>query len=140
MTELSPKHCTVCGRRITWRKKWRTHWDAVRYCSKACRHKKLDETDRQLEKGILSLLQQRGRKATICPGEAARTIAGSQDRDRWRALMPAARNAARRLHNMKKVVIMQKGSPVDPSTAKGPIRIKRRLSEGNSEFDGHRPD
>lgn len=140
MTDIPPKYCAVCGRRITWRKKWRANWDAVRYCSRSCRHKKLDETDRQLEKGILSLLQRRGPEATIGPGEAARAVAGSQDPARWRALMPAARAAARRLHNRQKVVIMQNGYPVDPSTAKGPIRIKHRLSEGNSGYDGQRPD
>ena len=126
MANIPTKYCAVCGRKITWRKKWRANWDSVRYCSKACRDKKLDETDRQLEKAILSLLEDRNPAATICPSEAARVVAGGSDTEQWRRLMPAARNAARRLFNQDKVIIMQKGIPVEPSTARGPIRIKRK--------------
>jgi hypothetical protein len=28
-----PKSCAVCGRAITWRKKWERDWESVRYCS-----------------------------------------------------------------------------------------------------------
>ncbi|WP_309625876.1 DUF2256 domain-containing protein [Methylibium sp.] len=27
----------VCGRTMTWRRRWARHWDEVRYCSAACR-------------------------------------------------------------------------------------------------------
>lgn len=140
MRDIPTKFCDVCGRRITWRNKWRANWDAVRYCSKACRNKKLDETDRQLEKAILALLKNRSPAATICPSEAARMVADSSDPQQWRDLMPAARSAARRLVNQDKVIIMQKGVAVDPSTAKGPIRIKRTQTDRDGGFDGHRPD
>ena len=43
----------------------------------------------------------------------------------WRELMEPARSAARRLVAADQVVITQRGVVVDPSTAKGPIRIRR---------------
>ena len=63
--------------------------------------------------------------ATICPSEAARAVAGDADEDAWRALMEPARRAARRLVAAGEVEITQGGKVVDPSTAKGPIRIRR---------------
>ncbi|MEM9052587.1 MAG: DUF2256 domain-containing protein [Bacteroidota bacterium] len=37
---LSEKTCVVCGKPMTWRKKWEKNWDEVKYCSQACRKKK----------------------------------------------------------------------------------------------------
>ena len=34
---LPSKHCARCGRPMTWRKAWARAWEAVRYCSDACR-------------------------------------------------------------------------------------------------------
>ncbi|MBM3362123.1 MAG: DUF2256 domain-containing protein [Betaproteobacteria bacterium] len=34
---LPSKPCQSCGRPMTWRKRWAENWDAVRYCSQACR-------------------------------------------------------------------------------------------------------
>ena len=36
-SELPEKICVVCDRPFSWRKKWKTVWDEVRYCSDACR-------------------------------------------------------------------------------------------------------
>ena len=47
------------------------------------------------------------------------------DPDGWRELMEPARRAARRMVARGEVEITQHGSVVDPSTAKGPIRIRR---------------
>jgi hypothetical protein len=44
----------------------------------------------------------------------------------WRDLMEPARAAARRLVALGEVEIVQKGRVVDPSSAKGAIRIRRR--------------
>jgi len=44
--------------------------------------------------------------------------------DDWRALMESARRAARRLVVAGRVEITQGGVVVDPSTARGPIRIR----------------
>jgi len=114
------KSCQSCGRRIAWRKKWERDWDSVRYCSKSCRANKPGESDRALESAILTLLHERHAGASICPSEAARRI----DADGWSSLMEPARRAARRLVDRGQVVITQNGTPVDPSTATGPIRIR----------------
>jgi hypothetical protein len=118
------KPCVTCGRTIEWRKKWERDWESVRYCSDACRRSKPNEVDRELEASIIELLSQRAAGATICPSEAARAVGGSDD-DEWRPLMEPARRAARRLVAAGEVEITQRGRVVDPSRAKGPIRIRR---------------
>jgi hypothetical protein len=115
------KTCASCGRRIEWRKKWADDWDHVRYCSTGCRRHGVSDVDRRLERTILDLLAARARTSTICPSDAARAVDG----ETWRDLMEPARRAARRLVADGEVVITQGGKVVDPSTAKGPIRIRR---------------
>lgn len=115
------KICASCGREMTWRKAWAKNWDDVRYCSDACRKRKVKPVDERLEVAILDLLSRRAGGATICPSEAAKAV----EPDDWRELMEPARSAARRLVAAGDVVITQKGAVVDPSTAKGPIRIRR---------------
>lgn len=34
---LPSKPCAVCGRPMSWRRAWAKNWEAVRYCSEACR-------------------------------------------------------------------------------------------------------
>jgi len=34
---LPAKPCCVCGRPMSWRKKWEKTWEQVKYCSQACR-------------------------------------------------------------------------------------------------------
>lgn len=106
---------------MEWRKSWARNWDQVRYCSAACRRHKLTPTDEALEASILSLLEARAASATICPSEAARAVGG----EGWRELMEPARQAARRLVAREEVEVTQGGHVVDPSTAKGPIRVRR---------------
>lgn len=122
------KTCVACGRTITWRKKWERDWDEIRYCSAACRRRGRRPDDEALEAAILELLAERARTATICPSEAARLVAGRNGGgdDEWRDLMEPARAAARRLAVSGDVEIVQRSRVVDPSTAKGPIRIRRR--------------
>ncbi|QCW51765.1 DUF3253 domain-containing protein [Nocardioides dongxiaopingii] len=83
----------------------------------------VDRTDRALEASILALLDARDHGRTICPSEAARAVAADLGRDDWRALMDAARRAAGRLVTAGRVVVTQRGEPVDPLTASGPIRV-----------------
>jgi hypothetical protein len=118
------KPCVVCGRTIEWRKKWERNWDEVRYCSDVCRRMKLTDIDRELEATILDLLANRGGGETICPSEAAKAVGGTLDEQVWRDLMEPARRAARRLVAIGEIEITQRGSVVDPSTAKGPIRLR----------------
>lgn len=77
--------------------------------------------DDQLTAAIRELLAARADSATICPSDAARAVGG----DEWRELMEPARQAARRLVAEGEVEITQRGAVVDPSTARGPIRIRR---------------
>lgn len=37
---LPRKTCAACGRPMVWRKAWAKNWEAVRYCSDACRRRK----------------------------------------------------------------------------------------------------
>ncbi len=117
------KTCVSCGRIITWRKKWEHCWDEVRFCSAACRKMKVSSSDEDLEAAILSLLGQRANGATICPSEAARSLYGGEE---WRDQMENTRRAARRLVEKGKIEILRKGAVVDPSTAKGPIRLRKK--------------
>ncbi len=123
MSTPEPKTCASCGRTIEWRKKWERDWDQVRYCSTSCRKHGVNATDRALERSILDLLEERARGKTICPSDAARAVGSSED-DAWRELMEPARRAARRLVAAGEVEITQGGRVVDPSTAKGAIRIR----------------
>ena len=115
------KTCVSCGRVMSWRRSWERNWDEVKYCSDACRKNKVSDTDRELEASILDLLDRRKVGATICPSEAARAVGGED----WRELMEPARRAARRLVDAGDIEITQQGRVVDPSTAKGPIRIRK---------------
>lgn len=124
MSESRPgatKTCAVCGRTMTWRKRWARSWDEVKTCGERCRREGLDATDRALEEAILALLAGRARGATICPSEAARRVAP----EAWEPLMERARRASRRLVALGAVEITQAGRVVDPSTARGPIRLRR---------------
>lgn len=106
---------------MEWRAAWAKNWDDVRYCSDRCRKRRLKPVDVALESAIRSLLESRARGASICPSEAARSV----DAEGWRDLMEPARSAARRLVASGEVELTQAGRVVDPSSAKGPIRIRR---------------
>ncbi len=118
------KTCASCGRTIQWRKKWERDWDQVRYCSTGCRKRGVNATDQALEDSIVQLLDARSSSSSICPSEAAKAVSSGDDPEAWRELMEPARRAARRLVAAGTVEITQRGSVVDPSTAKGPIRIR----------------
>lgn len=122
MAERAVKPCVVCGRDIQWRKKWERDWEGVKYCSEACRKRKDAPADALLERAILELLRRRAGGASICPSEAARTVGGPA----WRDLIEPARMAARRLVAEGLVVLTQEGREVDPSRAKGAVRIRLR--------------
>ncbi|MFC8954690.1 DUF3253 domain-containing protein [Streptomyces sp. NPDC057101] len=82
------------------------------------------QTEQRLERIILELLERRGPTASICPSDAARAAYRGDD-DGWRALMEPARRAARRLVTAGEVEITQGGRPIEPTDARGPIRIRR---------------
>ncbi|RKG91917.1 DUF3253 domain-containing protein, partial [Corallococcus terminator] len=59
---------------------------------------------------------------TVCPSEVARAV-GEGD---WRSRMEPVREAARRLVARGVLDIVQGGRVVDPSTVRGPIRLRLR--------------
>ena len=103
----------MCGRALP------QHESAT--CSRACAAAGLDDTDDALARAIVTLLSARARGATICPSEACRAVFGDVDS----AHMERTRRAARRLVASGAIVITQGGAVVDPSRARGPIRLRR---------------
>ena len=121
MTDATTKSCGSCGRTITWRRKWASCWQQVRYCSQRCRNHKVGAADLSLERAITAMLARRRSGATICPSEVART---ERPQD-WRAWMERVRAAARRMAARGELEVLQGGRVVDPATARGPIRLRR---------------
>jgi hypothetical protein len=122
VSHRAPRVCAACGRSFAWRRAWARDWEQIRFCSAGCRAHRPGPVDVALETRILDLLAQRARGATLCPSEAARAVAP----EAWRPLMERTRRAARRLVAAGHIDIVQKGRVVDPSTARGPIRLRRR--------------
>jgi hypothetical protein len=116
------KHCETCGRAFAWRKKWERDWDRVKHCSDACRRTRRTDRDAEIERAIVALVGQRGRDASICPSEAARTVAGDEG---FREAMPRTLAAARRLAARGAIEFTQGGRVVDPARARGPVRLRR---------------
>jgi hypothetical protein len=131
-TPHKDKLCKTCRRPIQWQKKYEQDWDVVRFCSEACSGYRSGEKDAALEAAILDLLAERDPDKTICPSEAAKLVSGdARDKDKasrrdWEGLMEPARAVARRLAAAGRIDITQHGVVVDPTTAKGPIRLRRR--------------
>ena len=115
---MDAKTCLVCGRVIEYRKKWQNNWDEIKYCSKSCSSNK-SSLSKGYEAKILELLQKRGAGKTICPSEILPLELKSDKQQ-----MEEVRRAARRLVAQGLLEITQKGVVVDPSTAKGAIRLK----------------
>ncbi|ACZ21378.1 hypothetical protein Sked_14420 [Sanguibacter keddieii DSM 10542] len=84
----------------------------------AAPHSKVD--DASIAATIIDLLSQRADTSSICPSDAARAVGG----DHWRDLMDDTRRVARRLVAEGRVQITQGGEVVDPTEARGPIRIR----------------
>lgn len=95
------------------------NWDDVRYCSEACRRRKITSVDRRLEELLRALVERAGR-AGVDPDEAARCV----DPEGWKQLHEPARRAARRLVAAGAAEMVQGGRVVDPSTAKGEVRLR----------------
>jgi len=67
---------------------------------------------------LTDLALRRGRGKSFCPSEAAKALSPE-----WRVQMPAVRRVAA---GHRHVMATQKGVPVDPVTARGPIRLTLR--------------
>jgi hypothetical protein len=114
-----PKTCASCGRRITWRRAWARDWDSVRYCSAGCRRRGVTTIDRALEAALRALLAASGRTG-IDPETATAQVSSAADED----LREPSRRAARRLVASGEAEMVQQGRVVDPSTARGPVRLR----------------
>ena len=110
------KICDTCGRNIEPRKKWAKNWDEVKYCSDRCRKHKCKDI---YEEKVIELLVARGYNGAICPSEV---LCPSEKKNK--AAMEKVRSAARRLAAKDRIIILKDGIQVDPSKAKGPIRLK----------------
>lgn len=102
---------------MDYRKKWTDNWDAIKYCSKACRRNRVPRDNMAR---ILSLLTMRDPGKSICPSE----ILAAEDKKNQQS-MERVRDAARLLAHEGSVVITQKGKVIDPANFKGPIRLSR---------------
>jgi hypothetical protein len=75
----------------------------------------------EAERAILDLLARRDPGKTICPSDAARALGGDEG---FRELMPVVRDAARALVAEGRIVVTQRGEPVDLDSARGAIRLR----------------
>ena len=89
----------------------------------------MPDTDRALADAIVTLLDGRAPGKTICPSEAARRV----EPDAWRDLMPDARRVASRLVGEGTIEMTQRGEAVDPSTARGPVRLRYPRDQDESD-------
>lgn len=80
-------------------------------------------SDDRIAQAIRDLAHRRGQDASFCPSEVARALASD-----WRPLMPRIRAVAAGLTGIEAT---QKGHPVDPDSARGPVRL--RLARGRPE-------
>jgi hypothetical protein len=78
------------------------------------------QLQKDISEKILAVATLRGPDKSTCPSEIARMLFP----DDWRSSMSDVVNIAIDLHLQGKVVITQKGIPIDVTHIKGPIRIK----------------
>jgi hypothetical protein len=78
--------------------------------------------DVDISKAILASAAQRGSDKSTCPSEIARLLFPGD----WRSHMKEIVELAIGLQKQGKVLITQKGTPLDIEKIRGPIRIKIR--------------
>jgi len=83
-----------------------------------------DVTPRVLQHAIFDAAEARRPEGTICPSEVARSLWP----DEWRDHMDEVRQAAGRLCSLELLQVMQRGKPVEPEHAVGPIRLQARAT------------
>lgn len=76
----------------------------------------------EIKASIFKLLAERGAGKTICPSEAARDIAG-KDEKKWRLLMKPIKQVAIALALENQLQLKRKGKPADPHALKGIYRL-----------------
>lgn len=116
---------------MSWRKAWEKNWDEIKYCSDACRSRRVSARDKQLEAMLMEKLVAGPRGALINPADVipfASTSTGANSGANLGSSVQAedVRRAARRLVAAGDAEIVQNGRVVDPSTAVGPFMVRRR--------------
>lgn len=117
-TAVGERTCASCGRRMPVGAAAEARW-----CSAACRRHRIDDVDRALERAIAERLD--AGVTEVDPAEVARTVGGSSTGTDPDPLREAARRAARRLTARGAAEVVQHGTVVDASTARGPFRVRR---------------
>ena len=69
---------------------------------------------------IINMATERGADKSICPSDVARALFPAD----WRRHMDEIRSEAVKLQKQGRVLITQKGEPVDMDHIKGPVRIR----------------
>ena len=113
---------------MSWRRAWARDWDNVRWCSTACRRRGVRPEDLAIEQALMASLETVG--ATVDP-MTVEFVGGSVRTERPEVRREAVRRAVRRLAARGEVEVLQRGRPVDPSTARGPIQMRRVRGVGN---------
>ncbi len=72
-----------------------------------------------IRRAILQKVGDRGYGKSICPSEVARDLGG----ENWRSLMPIIRQIGASLVESGDILATQRGYPVHPLTATGPMRF-----------------
>ncbi|WP_113653106.1 DUF3253 domain-containing protein [Pedobacter namyangjuensis] len=80
----------------------------------------MEDLSKQISETILAVATNRGTCKSTCPSEIARILFPED----WRKHMKAIVDIAIDLQHQGKVLITQKGLPIDVDDIKGPIRIK----------------
>ena len=85
----------------------------------------MSRRDDDIARRILDLLDARAEGATLCPSDAARSLA-PDDEAAWRALMPEVRRVADDLKAQGLIRVMARGQDIaSAQDAQGPIRLGR---------------
>lgn len=87
-----------------------------------------EQTREEIREKILELAQKRGVEKSLCPSEVVRALY-----DDWRPLMPLVREIAADEMKAKRIRVTQKGQPVHPLQARGPIRLSLHPESPKSE-------
>jgi hypothetical protein len=74
---------------------------------------------REIEAGILQLIEEYGAGRSVSPGDVARSLAAD-----WRPLLGPVRRAAVRLARKGQIEIVRKGRPIAPDDIRGVIRLR----------------
>jgi len=82
-----------------------------------------------LRQHLLEKVRARGAEKSICPSEVARDLGGAE----WRSLMDAVRSVGAELVESGELLALQRGQPVHPLSAKGPIRFKLNPNQTTTE-------